>query len=72
MYPRVEAFALDYFNTEDKNVQDTLPACSVKQNIIAYKEFTCQEKYASQLERKSQKKSKLLLFSSCRAQYGRG
>ena len=34
MYPRVKAIALDYFNTEDKNVQDTLPASSVGETTL--------------------------------------
>ena len=33
----------------------------VKQNIIAHKKFTCQKKYASQLERKTSEKVKILV-----------
>ena len=33
----------------------------MKQNIIAYKKFTCQQKYASQFERKKSKKVKIIV-----------
>ena len=33
----------------------------VEQNITAYKKFTCQKKYASQLQRKKSKKVKIIV-----------